>query len=281
MPGKRLLRGRLTSAANVSKIAKKRNPDGSLKTAQEKKRRTAVETVSAASRVRVVELRVRDIDVDRGYVLPEKPPIHSEIALHFDAWFQTLSKKHQEAIRSGVLVTVPVSAPDMAGDEEFITVRSASSTRGPNMSPWQEYQKRRAYPRTWNTSDFLCEFSDQFRKATGYAYMLRGGYVGEDYRKVYALRHHHGNDVLLDAIVRMMQEWKKKTGRIRFSGAPSISVLFAYFNDITALMGRKERHGEQAEFETPRVTEVEEDGVADERVQGGPPEDGREGAEIG
>lgn len=203
--------------------------------------------------------------VDKATVLPERPAVQTEIALHFDAWFRSLPLGHQAAIRSGVLVTIPM-ADVPADDEEFVVVRPPSAARQPDVDPWMAFNKRRAFPRAWGAMDFLCAFSQRFKDATGYAYTLRGGFVGDDYAKVYALRQRHGNETLLAAIEELMKDWKRKPRRLRTSSAPTIGVLFAYFNEIVGLMAKEERHGEQAEWQEP----AHED-----------PEGGESGAELG
>lgn len=202
-------------------------------------------------RARVVALRVREVEGVTLHVPPNPSP-KIQLALAFDAWYQTLPPAQQDLLHEGIDVPVPVNDDS---DEEFRIVRSAVTSPEMRMNPWDRFRKVRGRVSVYATTDFMCEFTVHFRDATGHKYTFRGGFAGDDYKKVFALKQTHGNQTLHAAILLLMDEYKKtkrKKSRLNLKTAPTISVLSAFFNDIVALLGDehvKKGRDEQADAE--------------------------------
>lgn len=202
----------------------------------------------------VVELRIREGMSDGPVFISSDPPPAVQLALAFEAWARTLPRDQRALLQTGMVVKLPPAVDDT--NEEFIVVRPSQSIRSA-INPWDAWKRRRGQVSRYTTHDFMCEFSSLFRDATKHKYTFRGGFVGEDYKKVYTLREIHGNDVLFPAMCLLMEEWKASRTRNKQSRlpglktAPTIPVLFAFFNDLVALesedAGSDQVHGEQTE----------------------------------
>lgn len=208
----------------------------------------------------VVELRIREGKSDGPVVISSHPPPAVQLALSFEAWARTLPRDQRALLQTGVVVKLPPAVDET--NEEFIVVRPSQSSQAA-INPWDAWKRRRGQVSRYTTHDFMCEFSALFRDTTKHKYTFRGGFVGEDYKKVYTLREIHGNDVLFSAMCLLMEEWKAIRARNRKSRlpglktAPTIPVLFAFFNDLVALLSEdsdsgSETQGEQAEAKSKR-----------------------------
>lgn len=193
-------------------------------------------------------LRVRRVKVGSPIVVPDQPTDKQRLALIFYDWYRALSDDQRRLLQDGIDVPVPITPDD---DDEFIVVKgSPPPDRALRIDPWQRYQRLRGQVAAYTTSDFLCAFAFGFRDSTGHKYLFRGGFTGEDYRKVYALRVTYGNATLDEAITFLHHDYKRKRGKkLRYQTAPTISVLYAFMNDIVALLGKEKRGDEEATSE--------------------------------
>ena len=219
--------------------------------------------------VRVVEMRYRSAKSGTKLELGDRPAAPVRLALAFDAWVRSLPEDEQAIIAGGVNVALPdFSVGDREEDDGVVLVRATenSSSLSKNLNPWDSFARRRGRIVAYQTVDFLCEFCGKFKEATNHKYMLRGGFTGDDYKKMFALRHQLGNETLYRAICFLMEEFvairAKQTSSLRLKTAPTIPVLFALINEVTSYMDapnpRKKRGGEQSEF-SPEVGDVDDD----------------------
>lgn len=218
-------------------------------------------------------MRYRSTQTPTKIVVGERPTPAVRLALAFDAWVRSLPEDEQAVLANGVNVAIPDFAAEADGEDDGVIMVRATESSSPSagsLNPWDLFARRRGRIATYQTADFLCEFCGKFREATNHKYMLRGGFTGEDYKKMFALRHQLGNDTLYRAICFLMDEFvairAKQSSPLRLKTAPTIPVLFAFINEITTYMDqptfrRTARNGEQSEF-SPEGGDVDDDAAS-------------------
>ena len=216
-----------------------------------------------------VEIRWRPVTTASRLKVSGNPAPAVRLALAFDAWARSLPMELQSVLARGVNVTVPI--PDVDDDGIATVLIDEEETSGPRVDPWDHYFRRRNRVESYNTTDFLCEFATLYKETTNRKYAFRGGLTGTDYKLMYGLRQHFGNDTLRDAIIGLMKEWTRQQngrGTLNIRSAPTLGALSAFINDILALKESSTKHGEQAEAKKrPAVSVPAEDDAGGATIQ--------------